>query len=127
MKPKATSPDAVSAIPLRKSARGLLALLLISVMAQSVEAYFRVIPDKADHLGVYLAAFSYLDEVGEGVTFYRYLDGFLHEKVMLIDEEGSAETIALAGDVETTARSWARTVVDMRRRVADAIRWTFIP
>ena len=53
MKPKATSPDAVSAIPLRKSARGLLALLLISVMAQSVEAYFRVIPDKADRaLGV---------------------------------------------------------------------------
>ena len=45
-----------------------------------------LIPNKADHLGVYLAAFSYLDEAGStGVKFYRYLDGFLHEKVMLID------------------------------------------
>jgi cardiolipin synthase len=47
-----------------------------------------LIPDKADHLGVYLAAFSYLDEAGStGVKFYRYTDGFLHEKVMLIDHE----------------------------------------
>jgi cardiolipin synthase len=46
-----------------------------------------LIPDEPDHLGVYLAAFSYLDEAGEsGVTFYRYQNGFLHQKVMLIDE-----------------------------------------
>jgi len=46
-------------------------------------------------LGVYLAAFSFLDEAGEtGVRFYRYLDGFLHEKAMLIDR--SAATIGTA-------------------------------
>jgi len=46
-----------------------------------------LIPDKADHLGVYLAAFSYLDETQNvGVKIYRYGDGFLHEKVMLIDD-----------------------------------------
>ncbi len=45
-----------------------------------------LIPDAPDHLGVYLAAFTYLDEAGQsGVRFYRYQDGFLHQKVMLID------------------------------------------
>ncbi len=46
-----------------------------------------LIPDKPDHLMVYLAAFSYLDDAGEaGVKFYRYLDGFLHQKAMIIDD-----------------------------------------
>ena len=46
-----------------------------------------LIPDEPDHLGVYLAAFSNLDEAGQsGVKFYRYQDGFLHQKVMLIDD-----------------------------------------
>jgi cardiolipin synthase len=46
-----------------------------------------LIPDKPDSLGVELAAYNYLDEAGlTGVKFYRYLDGFLHEKVMLIDD-----------------------------------------
>jgi len=50
-----------------------------------------LIPDRPDHLGVYLAAFSYLDEAGStGVEFYRYRDGFLHEKVMLIDDAVAA-------------------------------------
>ncbi len=47
-----------------------------------------LIPDKPDHYLVYLAAYSYFDEAGAtGVQFYRYLDGFLHEKVMLIDND----------------------------------------
>jgi len=47
-----------------------------------------LIPDQPDHLSVYLAAFSYLDEsAATGVKFYRYQDGFLHQKVMLIDNE----------------------------------------
>ncbi|MEM8606325.1 MAG: cardiolipin synthase [Myxococcota bacterium] len=46
-----------------------------------------LIPDNPDHLLVYLAAFSYFDQAGQtGVKFYRYLDGFLHQKVMLIDD-----------------------------------------
>ncbi len=45
-----------------------------------------LIPDNPDHLLVYLAAYSYFDQASQtGVKFYRYLDGFLHEKVMLID------------------------------------------
>jgi len=47
-----------------------------------------LIPDKPDHLLVYLAAYSYFDEAGRtGVRFFRYTNGFLHEKVMLIDNQ----------------------------------------
>jgi cardiolipin synthase len=46
-----------------------------------------LIPDKPDHLLVYLAAYSYFDDAGRtGAKFYRYQDGFLHEKAMLIDD-----------------------------------------
>ena len=46
-----------------------------------------LIPDTPDHLLVYLAAFSYFDEVKKtGVKFYRYTDGFLHQKAMLVDD-----------------------------------------
>jgi len=47
-----------------------------------------LIPDKADHLLVYLASFNYFSElVRTGIRFFRYTDGFLHQKVMLIDDE----------------------------------------
>jgi cardiolipin synthase len=47
-----------------------------------------LIPDNPDHMLVYLAAYSYFDQAEQtGVKFYRYLDGFLHEKVMLIDSD----------------------------------------
>jgi cardiolipin synthase len=46
-----------------------------------------LIPDKPDHLLVFLAAYSYFDEAGlTGAKFYRYQDGFLHQKAMLIDD-----------------------------------------
>jgi cardiolipin synthase len=49
-----------------------------------------LIPDKADHLLVWLAAYSYLDDsTRTGVKFFRYLDGFLHQKVMLIDDQAA--------------------------------------
>jgi len=45
-----------------------------------------LIPERADHLLVWLAAYSYFDEsMATGVTFYKYTDGFLHQKVSLID------------------------------------------
>ena len=54
-----------------------------------------MIPDMPDHYLVYLAAFSYLEDAGRtGVRFFRYTDGFLHEKVMLIDD--SVATIGTA-------------------------------
>ncbi len=50
-----------------------------------------LIPEKPDNFLVYLAAYSYFDESSAtGVKFYRYLDGFLHEKTMLIDDYVSA-------------------------------------
>ncbi|WP_292658478.1 cardiolipin synthase [Nitratifractor sp.] len=47
-----------------------------------------LIPEKSDSLPVWLAAFSYLADAGKtGVRFFRYQKGFLHEKVMLIDDQ----------------------------------------
>jgi cardiolipin synthase len=46
-----------------------------------------MLPSKPDHLFVYLAAFSYLkDTLPYGVKLYRYQDGFLHQKVLLVDD-----------------------------------------
>jgi cardiolipin synthase len=61
-----------------------------------------LIPEKPDHISVYLAAFSYLEEAGRaGVTFYRYLDGFLHQKATLIDN-----TVATIGTANFDNRSF---------------------
>lgn len=47
-----------------------------------------LIPAKPDHRLVYWASFSYLREVSEaGVKLYRYENGFLHQKVILIDDD----------------------------------------
>jgi cardiolipin synthase len=46
-----------------------------------------LIPSVADHLLSYLAAFNYFRDAGAtGVRFFRYGEGFLHEKAMLIDD-----------------------------------------
>jgi cardiolipin synthase len=61
-----------------------------------------LIPDRPDHLGAYLAAFSYLDEAGRaGVKFYRYRDGFLHQKAVLIDR-----SVAMVGTANFDNRSF---------------------
>jgi len=45
---------------------------------------------KPDSWPVYLAAFSYIERLhGLGIKFYSYQPGFLHEKVMLVDDEFS--------------------------------------
>jgi cardiolipin synthase len=50
-----------------------------------------LIPDVADHMLVYLAAFTYFDEALEaGVEFYKYTGGFLHQKAVLIDDLAAA-------------------------------------
>lgn len=42
---------------------------------------------KPDSLPVYLAAFSYINRLRDlGIKFYAYQPGFLHEKVMLVDD-----------------------------------------
>lgn len=46
-----------------------------------------LVPDKRDHWLVWLAAFSYFDEVRRaGVTIHPYAGGFLHSKVLLVDD-----------------------------------------
>jgi cardiolipin synthase len=50
-----------------------------------------LLPEKADHLLVWLASFSYAPEVtAVGVKVYRYTEGFLHQKVLLVDDALSA-------------------------------------
>ena len=50
-----------------------------------------MVPDQVDHLIVWLAAFSYFEEmVDEGIRFFRYTGGFLHQKVMLVDDRSAA-------------------------------------
>lgn len=47
-----------------------------------------MLPQKPDHLLVYLSGFSYIEEAEPaGVKIYRYQPGFLHQKVMLVDDE----------------------------------------
>ncbi len=47
-----------------------------------------LIPDRSDNRLVEWSAYTFFDQLHRvGVRFYRYRDGFLHEKVTLIDEE----------------------------------------
>lgn len=50
-----------------------------------------LIPERADHLMVWLSAFSYYEQsIPFGVRIFRYHRGFLHQKVMLIDHRLAA-------------------------------------
>ncbi len=47
-----------------------------------------LLPAQPDHRLVYLASFSFLEAAKRtGIQVYRYQDGFLHQKVVLVDEE----------------------------------------
>lgn len=61
-----------------------------------------MIPERPDHLLVFLSAFSFLpDMLRAGVKVYRYQPGFLHQKVILID--GHSATV---GTVNLDNRSF---------------------
>ena len=50
-----------------------------------------MLPRKPDHLLVYWASFACLKELQlPGIRIYRYDEGFLHQKVFLVDDEMSA-------------------------------------
>jgi cardiolipin synthase len=50
-----------------------------------------LIPERADHLLVWLSAFTYFEQsIPFGVKVFRYQKGFLHQKVMLIDDRLAA-------------------------------------
>jgi cardiolipin synthase len=45
-----------------------------------------LLPEKPDHLMVYLASFSYYQEILPlGIKLCRYTAGFMHQKVFLVD------------------------------------------
>jgi cardiolipin synthase len=47
-----------------------------------------LVPHKPDHLLVYLSGWSAMTELtSAGIQFYRYRKGFMHQKVMLVDDE----------------------------------------
>ena len=61
-----------------------------------------LLPEKADHKLVYLAGFSYFHEtIDAGVKLFRYTKGFLHQKVMLIDDQ-----LAVVGTANFDNRSF---------------------
>ncbi|MFH0908202.1 MAG: cardiolipin synthase [bacterium] len=50
-----------------------------------------MLPEKPDHILVYLSSYSYYDEMEiAGVKLYRYQPGFMHQKVLLIDDTAAA-------------------------------------
>jgi cardiolipin synthase len=48
-----------------------------------------LLPDNPDHRTVYLASFYYMKLTGsKGIRFFRYTEGFMHQKAFLIDDFG---------------------------------------
>jgi cardiolipin synthase len=62
-----------------------------------------MLPEKPDHLIVWLASNAHADAmVKHGISIYRYTKGFLHEKVLLMDDR-----IASVGSINFDNRSFA--------------------
>ncbi|WP_457551049.1 cardiolipin synthase [Desulfobacula sp.] len=60
-----------------------------------------MLPLKPDHLLVYLASYSYLYQMSlPNIRFFRYEDGFMHQKVILVDDD-----LALVGTANIDNRS----------------------
>jgi cardiolipin synthase len=52
-----------------------------------------LIPNEPDHLLVYLAAFHFYEEMKDsGIDIYRYTDGFMHGKSILVDDVSAVGT-----------------------------------
>jgi cardiolipin synthase len=46
-----------------------------------------LLPANPDHLLVYLASFAYISRTaGDGIRFYRYDNGFMHQKTFIVDD-----------------------------------------
>lgn len=61
-----------------------------------------LLPNRPDHLLVYLCSFSYYSEMEAiGIKLYRYKNGFMHQKIILIDQD-----IAGVGTVNLDNRSF---------------------
>lgn len=51
-----------------------------------------ILPERPDHLLVYLSSFHFIFEtaIADRISFYRYQPGFLHQKVLLVDDDLAA-------------------------------------
>lgn len=77
----------------------LTALKLAAIRGVDVRI---LLPDRPDHFFVYFCAFSYYTEMQTaGIKIYRYQPGFVHQKVILIDD-----AIAGVGTVNLDNRSF---------------------
>ena len=66
--------------------RGIMAALKLAVL-RGVDVRI-MLPGKADHKLVYWSSFSFISEAEPvGVKFYRYKEGFMHQKVVLVDDD----------------------------------------
>lgn len=78
----------------------LTALKLAAVRGVDVRI---MLPSRPDHLMVYLCSFSYYAELQSvGIRVYRYQPGFMHQKVILVDD-----AIAGVGTVNLDNRSFS--------------------
>ncbi|NOX35491.1 MAG: cardiolipin synthase [Deltaproteobacteria bacterium] len=61
-----------------------------------------MLPLKPDHLLVYLASYSFLYQMSHSnIRFFRYEDGFMHQKVVLVDDD-----LSLVGTANADNRSF---------------------
>ena len=61
-----------------------------------------ILPSRADHLTAYWCSFSYYQELEEvGIKLYRYRSGFMHQKVIIVDDD-----LAGVGTVNLDNRSF---------------------
>ncbi|AML50960.1 cardiolipin synthase [Falsihalocynthiibacter arcticus] len=80
-----------------------------------------MVPERPDHYITWLAAFAFLDELREvGVKILKYQDGFMHQKVLVVDE-----AIASIGTTNMDNRScrlnFEATVMVFDKRAACAV------
>jgi cardiolipin synthase len=62
-----------------------------------------LLPSDPDHFMVWMASFAYLEALKEtNIHFYRYTPGFLHQKVVLVDDE-----LAIIGTANVDCRSFS--------------------
>lgn len=97
-----------------------------------------ILPEAIDHHAPWLAAFSFFDDLSDaGVRIFRYGEGFMHQKVLLIDNRLSGvgttnldnrsfrlnfEAMALVFDADFAAQTEAMLEADLARSAELALR-----
>jgi cardiolipin synthase len=73
-----------------------------------------IVPEKVDHLLVYLSSFAFIEQgLATGIRFFRYQNGFLHQKVIIVDDD-----LACVGTANLDNRSF-RLNFEITAAVAD--------